>query len=153
MIPPGFVQPGNRAGDACGHRTEVLSGRRVLACFVEPHFGMRAGRCRFPEVVRICTPLVRLINQEPAAADVAGLGVGHRQGEGGGHRGIDGVAAGEQHLGAHIRGNGALGNHHAMLGSMGGAGPYRRLADKRQEEQQPAQSGLCGLGSRNHQIW
>ena len=63
-----------------------------------------------------------------AAADIAGARIGHGEREGRGHRGVDGVAAFLENIGADARGDRLLGDHHAFCGGGG-----MRVADLRIE--------------------
>ncbi len=68
-----------------------------LAFLVQVH-GLARGLRRHLAVVEEVRLAVDVQGHEAAAADVAGFGVGDRQGEGGGDRGVDRVAAGLEDL-------------------------------------------------------
>ena len=72
---------------------------------------------------------VEMDHHETAAADIAGARIGHRHGKAGGDRGIDGVAAALQDVGADTRRELFLRDHQAVLGhdGMDGAGRRRRV--------------------------
>ena len=67
-------------------------------------------------------------HHEAAAADIAGARIGHGQGEGCGDRGVDGIAAPLQNIGADPRRDRLLRHHHAVFGRDGS-----RMADLRIE--------------------
>ncbi len=61
----------------------------------------------------------RVNHHEAAAADISRARIGHRHRETGGHRGIDRVAATPQHVGADVRRDFFLRDHHAVFGDDG----------------------------------
>ena len=67
---------------------------------------------------------------ESPAGQVAGPGVGHRQGEAGGHRGIHRVAPLLQDPASHLRRQLFGGHHHALAGD-GGQEPLTVIDDRR----------------------
>ena len=58
-------------------------------------------------------------DHEAATADVPGTRIGHRHRQAGGDRGIDGVAAALEHIGADLCRDPLLCHHHAVLGRHG----------------------------------
>ena len=56
------------------------------------------------------------VDDEPAAADVAGLGEHHREGETDGHRGVDCVAAASEDVPTHLARE-RMGRHDHRVGS------------------------------------
>ena len=105
----------------------------VVAAVHQEHLRRRAERRLLAEVVERGFPARRAHQQEPAASDVAGLGVHHRERERRGDRGVHGVAAGEQHLHADLRGDRVLRRDHAVAGTHGHRG--RRRRDSREQQQ------------------
>ena len=83
--------------------------------------GFDAGRRHLAEVEGRGGAVGGAVDDEAAAADVAGGGMGDGQREGGGDRAVDGVAALAHHLPADLRGDVALRHHHRPAGA-------RRLA-------------------------
>ena len=58
-------------------------------------------------------------HHETAAADIAGARIGHRHGETDRDRGIDGIAAALEHIGADIGRDLLLRHHHVVLRAHG----------------------------------
>ena len=123
MLGPGEVQPRDRARHPHREMGVVVQHPVVLAVHQE-HGGRRARRGGLAEVV--CGRLARggAVDEEAAPADVAGGGVGHREREGGGDGGVDGVPALAHHLRPDRRGEGVLRDDHRPPGAyrLGAAG-------------------------------
>ena len=83
-------------------------------------------------------------HHEAAAADIAGPRISHGQSEGRGDRGVDGIAAPLQNVGADPRRDRLLRHHHAVFGRDGS-----RMADLRIEPAFGArQTGREGYGRK-----
>ena len=90
-------------------------------------------------------------HHEAAAADIAGARIGHRQREADRDRGVDGVAAALQNVGADARRQRLLRHHHAMLGDdrlrladLGVEAPFAaRQKRQRQEADERERRELC----------
>ena len=74
----------------------------VVPRFVQPHLRMGPRRRRFPEVIGLGVTFCRTMDEEPAAADVSGRGMGHGQGKARGYGGINSVAALSEDLRAYL---------------------------------------------------
>ena len=115
---PGHVQPGHGPRDADRQMAVVVPVLVVDAVFQE-HRRAGAGGRRLPEVVRHGRTRRRPVEEEAAPADIAGGGMGHREREGGGHRGVDRVAAVPERLDPHLGRHEVLGGHHPVAGPRG----------------------------------
>ncbi len=115
----GIPQPAHAAGDSCRQHTHHRTIGR-LAVGIQVHVSRGGPGCLLPEVQARHGAVGLAQDHEPAPADVAGPWVGHRQGEGGGHGGVDGVAAVPQNFNANIRGMTVSAHDHAL------GGPDRR---------------------------
>ena len=133
---PGEAEAGHRSRDPHRLVAQVMDLEAVLPVLVEPHLGMRRRGGLLAEVVGERLPARGPPDQEPAAPDVAGGGMGHRQREGGRHRGVHRVPAVAQNLGAHLGSDRALRDHHALTGADRGALGGRGAGSERQGERQ-----------------
>ena len=86
-------------------------------------------------------------DHEAAAADIARARIGHGHRETGCDRGIDGVAATPQHVGADLRRSSLLRHHHAVFGDNGVNG----IARRRRVEGAALLLGACGKATRDNQ--
>ena len=110
-------QPRYRAGDADAERGLARLARIGLAALVEEHVARGRGRRGFAVVDRDGLAARRDVDQhEPAAADVAGLRMGHGKSEADRDRGVDRVAALLQDVHPDAAGELLLRHHHAVTG-------------------------------------
>ena len=123
----------------------VVALRVVVAVLVEEHRGGGRGGGLLAEVVGVGLAVGGSKEQEAAPADVARGGMGDGEGEGRGHRRVHRVAAVPERPRPHLRGQGALRDHHAPPGAdhLGGAGE-RRDGEGKGDEQQGGTASLQG---------
>jgi hypothetical protein len=104
----GIDEAGNGAGDADGAvsdnaRIFVGVGENV-ALGVEIHIFGGSGGSLFAKVDEVSFAVGEAEEHEAAAAEISGLGMNDGEGETGGHGGVNGVAAGVEHLDSGTRG-------------------------------------------------
>ena len=114
LLLPGHVQAGDRARHADREMALVVRLLVVLAVLQE-HRRVRARRPDFAEVVGNGLTLRRPIEEEAAAADVAGGRVSDGERERGGHRRVHGRAARGQHQRTCVRGKLVRRHHHRLF--------------------------------------
>ncbi len=88
----------DRARHAGRERAHPAALSNGVALLIEEHVARRPGRRHFAEVDRGGPPIGEPDHHEPAAAEIAGLGMRHRQCEANGNRAVDRVSARAQHL-------------------------------------------------------
>ena len=140
-------------GDASWHARREVAGHRSVAGLapgVEIHVAAPGCRRRLAEVERVAGP-VDIRDEESAAADVAGAWQHHREREGGGDRGIHGIAAIAQHRESRFGGLRLIGHHHALVADGGGLVQGERPAVRH------VRDGGCGRGGgrsrRRRRTW
>jgi hypothetical protein len=120
--PVGLGEPGNRAGNA-GREMASHAGvhtRRAI------HVAARPPGSRLPVVQGLHLSVAHPDDHEPAASDIPGLGVHHRECESDRHGRIDCAASAPQNVAAHVAGYRAARDHHGS-----GSVDHSRLAGVR----------------------
>ena len=135
---PGEMQPGDGARHSHRAVAQVVEFEGVLAV-LQPHLRGRRGRRHLAEVVGDRIAGGRAVHQEAAAADVPGGRMGHRQREGGGHRGVHRVPPFPEDRGADLGGRMVLRDDHAVAGADGDAAGFRGLRGERRRRQPEGQ--------------
>ena len=136
LLFPGEAEARHRARNPHRLVAQVVDLEAVLPVLVEPHLGVCRSGGLLAEVVGERLAARRPPDQEPAAADVAGSGMGHRHREGGRHRGVHRVPAVAQNPGAHLGSDRALRDHHALTRADRGAFGPGEAGGQRQAERQ-----------------
>ena len=117
MLFPGHVEAGHGSRHADRRSMGMVKVPIVLAVFQE-HLGVCLCRSRFTEVVSDRLAAVgRSKDEKTAPAYVAGPGKRHRQGQGGRHRRVNGIAALLQHFHARLGCQHFLRRHHPSIGA------------------------------------
>ncbi len=115
---------------------QVALGAEVrdhVAVLVQVHVGGRGQRGFFAEVEEGLAAVGQLHGHEPTPAEVAGCRVHHGQGVAHRHRRIHGVAAGLEHIHAHMGRQMLGGDHHAIFASHRGLGGRLHAADSQHQ--------------------
>ncbi len=111
----------------------VLRSGDDVAVLVQVHVGGRCQRGFFAEIEEGLAPIRQLHGHEPAAAEVARRGVHHRQRVAHRHGRIHRVAAGLEHVHAHMRGQMLGRDHHAIFTGHRGLGGGLYAADRQHQ--------------------
>ena len=147
-----FLQRQRQARDGAGHADAERGIARLgdigLAVGAEEHVARRRGRRGLAIVDRdVLAALRRVDDHEAAAADVSGARIGDGQRKAGRDRGIDRIAALPQDIGAYLRADFLLRDHHAVFGGNGvncaGAGCSRGAPARRRHAKSDNQRD-CG---------
>ena len=123
MLGPGQVQ--SRHGPwHTDRQMPVVVQHAVVLVPAHKHRRKRRRRGRFPKIVGYGFALERPVDQAPPPTEVAGSGLGHRQGKCDRHRGIDGVATIPENPFADLGSETVLRNNHRVTSAnrLGAAG-------------------------------
>src|SRR5687767_5874415 len=141
MLAPGQMQTryGSRNADRL---VTPMVKHGIIFPVPQEHFGPSRRRCLLTKVIADRRAGRRSINQETTAANIARRRMRHRQGKGGGHGGVDGVAAPAQDGGPDLGRLAFLRHDHAAFGF--GSTSAR---DRSVEEDEDCRKGTMNWGS------
>ena len=155
--PPVATMGFDQAGDGARHARRQVPGDaavRGLALRVQIHVAHRSRRRGLPIVERVDRPVAQADHHEAATAEIAGLGVHHRQREADGHGGIRGVAALAQDVAPDAAREAAARDHHRVLtprhARLPRVGPARRDADRRGGGRRPGAGSAADAQGDQH---
>ena len=150
LLPGEVAEPAMRLehpGDRARHADRTRAGERRLgrdAGRIDVHVAGRGRRCGLAEIEGAHGVAVHANHHEAAAADVAGHGVYHGQGERDGHRCIDCIATATQDVDAHVARQLMRADHNPV----GALDRADALAERPGGGDERARCRWCGCGGR-----